>query len=98
MDGLRYFLAEATVGEFFEYEIPEIRELGGSVSWYIGDVPEKPPSSFFDAEGLPPGLSFNDQTRVISGTPTKAGRFVLRYTAIGSNFTGDWGLRITVHR
>ena len=51
---------------------------------------------FFGATGLPAGLSLNDQTGVIAGTPTAAGTFTVTVAATNSAGTGTATLTLTV--
>lgn len=50
----------------------------------------------YTASGLPPGLTLNPTTGVISGTPTQGGTFVLQLTATNSGGTGSGSLKILV--
>ena len=52
----------------------------------------------YTVSGLPPGLSFNASTRVISGTPNTAGTYTVTYTANdGRGGVGSTSFVITVH-
>jgi hypothetical protein len=50
----------------------------------------------FGATGLPPGLTVNPVTGVISGTPSQAGFFTATITATGANGTATSAFAITV--
>ena len=50
----------------------------------------------FDASGLPAGLSVNNTTGVIAGTPTQTGVFTPSISAINTGGTGSATLTITV--
>lgn len=51
----------------------------------------------FSAEDLPPGLSINSSTGVISGTPTQAGIFQVLLMAKSGNWTGGNILTLTIN-
>jgi hypothetical protein len=50
----------------------------------------------FDAVGLPPGLSVNTSTGLISGTPTTAGTYTVTISATNAGGTGSAILTITI--
>lgn len=50
----------------------------------------------FLAGALPPGLSLNPATGVISGTPTMAGAYTVPLSIVGANGVTDTQLAITV--
>ncbi|PYF70025.1 Ig-like domain-containing protein [Pedobacter nutrimenti] len=61
-------LADGTVGTVYPTQV--IPPAAG------GDIPYT-----YTATGLPPGLSFNAQTREITGTPTQSGNYTVAVTA-----------------
>jgi hypothetical protein len=50
----------------------------------------------FDATGLPPGLTVNTSTGLISGTPTTAGTYTVTISATNAGGTGTATLTVTV--
>lgn len=59
--------------------------ISGSYTHQIlcdGGIPQTPAS--YGATGLPPGLSINTKSGLISGKPTKAGTFTIKLTATNS--------------
>ncbi|MGM9510762.1 putative Ig domain-containing protein [Larkinella sp. GY13] len=58
--------------------------------------PENQPLTY-GLSGLPAGLSINASSRVISGTPTEAGTFVLAYSASDGALTNSVSFPLTVN-
>src|SRR5438552_6773769 len=52
----------------------------------------------YNATGLPPGLSVNTSTGLISGTPTTAGTYSVTISATNSSGTGTNTLAITINK
>lgn len=53
----------------------------------------------YSVTGLPPGLTFNPSTRVVSGTPTNGGQYNITLTArdnAGLSTSTDYGIQIVV--
>jgi alpha-tubulin suppressor-like RCC1 family protein len=56
-----------------------------------------PGADRFEAEGLPPGLSLDPATGVITGTPEQAGTYTVNLRAINAQGTGEGTLRLHVN-
>ncbi len=73
---------------------PEMVAINGKPLRFQVTADNNPTS--FDATGLPPGLSINALSGVISGTPTQNGTFIATLSASNSSGTGYANLTITV--
>jgi hypothetical protein len=69
--------AQGEVGEAFSYQIQAYSNNSGGTSYYATEVPE--------------GLSLNETTGVISGTPSKAGTYQVIIYAGNENGYGNYG-------
>ena len=73
--------------------------ISGTVGTAIANVtvPEADgfPAPTYSASGLPGGLSFNQTTRVLSGTPSAAGSGAITVTATNSEGSADWTVAYT---
>src|SRR5213079_1356929 len=67
-----------------------------SVAFSYQIVASNCPTSY-DATGLPPGLSVDTATGLISGTPTTAGTYSVTISATNSSGTGTKTLVITIN-
>lgn len=73
---------------------PEMVAINGKPLSFQVTADNNPTS--FDATGLPPGLSINALSGVISGTPTQSGTYTATISATNSTGTGYANLTITV--
>jgi hyaluronate lyase len=73
---------------------PEMVAINGKPLSFQVTADNNPTS--FDATGLPPGLSINALSGVISGTPTQSGTYTATISATSSTGTGYANLTITV--
>jgi hyaluronate lyase len=73
---------------------PEMVAINGKPLSFQVTADNNPTS--FDARGLPPGLSINALSGVISGTPTQSGTYTATISAANSTGTGYANLTITV--
>lgn len=64
--------AAYTVGQEYTIELSELFDLQGEFKW-LADASE------ITVEGLPAGLTFDQETKTISGTPTEAGSFQVTF-------------------
>ncbi len=72
--------AAGSVGQFFSYQI----------------TADNSPASFSFSGSMPPGLSLNNSTGKISGTPSTVGTYDLTISATNSSGTGSAPLTITI--
>ena len=73
---------------------PEMVAINGKPLSFQVTASNNPTS--FEATGLPPGLSINALSGVISGTPTQSGTYAATISATNSTGTGYANLTITV--
>ena len=82
------------------YPVPSITSsstatgfVGGAFSYTITGSNSP---TYFEASGLPSGLSVNSTSGAITGTPTTAGTYPVTLTAFNANGTGQTVLSLTV--
>jgi hypothetical protein len=75
---------------------PLIFEVGQPITPYI--ITATKTASSFNASSLPPGLSIDVETGVISGTPSTPGPFTIGLSASNTVLTGTANLPVTVNK
>lgn len=75
---------------------PNLVAAAGSSLTYQITISNTPTPTSFGATGLPPGLSINTNTGLISGSPTAAGTYSTTLSATNANGTGYAMLNTTV--
>ena len=74
--------------------VPSITASSGSAFVFTVTATQSPKT--FTASGLPPGLSINATTGIISGTPTGSGTYNVTVTVTGTGGSTVSGLTITI--
>jgi len=80
---------------------PPVIQNGGSTNLQVGatcsfTIQASGNPTSFGAEGLPPGLTINTTSGLISGVPTAAGTFVASLSASSPSGTGSGSLSFTI--
>jgi hypothetical protein len=71
--------------------------VGGAYSYQVATVPAAPSGTVYGASGLPPGLSINVATGLISGNPTVAGSYNATVSLLAGGSTDNLAVTIAVN-
>ena len=87
------FLPSSATGSVTVTERPPVVLTVGEPAevnlWVEGGIdPSIPPATWPEHEGLPPGMEIAEDRRIITGTPTQAGEFVVVVMAMDAHFNG----------
>ena len=83
--------AEATVGTPFTYQISATNNPTNYFAWMQSDKGTEPPAS-----SLPPGLTYDTKSGLLSGTPTKAGTYTVQIAAMNDGGISPMPVTLTV--
>ena len=82
---------EATVGAPFSYQIVGTNDPTGYFVSCPSDKGTSPP-----ATSLPPGITYDTKTGLVSGTPTKAGTYTMQVAAMNAGGVGAQQTALTI--